>query len=616
MKKIVITTVIMLLMHSAVFGQLSTREEPISFSRTDIPALETSRAVKSFAQLDMEQIMQEDIEREKLGMPPRFGYKHSVNYNLENSGEWITLPDGGRIWRLAISSQGALSINLLYDKFWIPDGAKFWIYSYNRKQSIGAFTSKNNRGTKETPGKFATGLIFSGKIMLEYYLPKGVDETGNISISYVVHGYRHIALFDNADSDCYININCSFGLHWQAEKNAVALILVGNAWLCTGFLINNTANDGHPFFMTAEHCLRIGGNPSQWLFVWHYEMPGCENVTPPIAPTLSGARLIASSFVYDFALLELKEDPRLPNSGITPYYLGWDRMTINPGGGGIGIHHPGGNVKKISRADKVQTHYIGYGDMPADALWAVNFVEGAVSVGSSGSPLLIDNYRVIGHLIGIIPARCATTAYYGKFDVAWRGSVYPYPLAIRERRLGYWLDPLGTNPMFLDGIGIPSLPIYIFGSDVVCCDGSDFILRNPPQGAITWSVTAPFSISSTTGNSTRVTKTGTGTANGVLIARVNNIEAARRTITPCQAVYFTNRTVRADYTVTGCGDGDIIVRDVIVTDGAALTLNAVRNIYISNVTIAENSRLILSAGNEVVFDGYFEVHLGAEFEMR
>ena len=237
----------------------------MSFFRTDIPALERSdRSVRSFAQLDLHRIMQEDIEDEKLGIPPRFGYKRRVNYNLDNSGEWQTLVDGGRIWRLKLSSPGALSINLLYDKFWIPDGAKFWIYSSDQQHNIGAFTSVNNIGTRYEIEGFATGLVFSDQIILEYYVPNGVGDIGIISIAYVVHGYRHIRLPDTFEKSglgfgqsawCQVNVNCPEGQIWQNEKNAIALILVNGNRHCTGFLVNTTANDNRPLFMTADHCL-------------------------------------------------------------------------------------------------------------------------------------------------------------------------------------------------------------------------------------------------------------------------------------------------------------------------------------------------------------------------
>ncbi|MDR2425074.1 MAG: hypothetical protein LBD59_10195, partial [Prevotellaceae bacterium] len=64
--------------------------------------------------LNMALIYQEDESDEANGLPPRFGYSHPVNYDLTNSGEWTTLANGDKIWRLNIECAGALSINLLY----------------------------------------------------------------------------------------------------------------------------------------------------------------------------------------------------------------------------------------------------------------------------------------------------------------------------------------------------------------------------------------------------------------------------------------------------------------------------------------------------------------------
>jgi hypothetical protein len=141
MKRLFFSTIILLLFYCVVYGQISTQEEPVSF-KTIIPVLRVSeRTVKSFASLDMKKIEQEDKEDETNGVPPRFGYKHKVNYDLDNSGEWTVLSNGDKIWRLVISCQGALSINLLYDKFWIPDGAKY--FSLLRKSAYEKQIVKN-----------------------------------------------------------------------------------------------------------------------------------------------------------------------------------------------------------------------------------------------------------------------------------------------------------------------------------------------------------------------------------------------------------------------------------------------------------------------------------------
>ena len=144
-KQFLCTSTVLLFSCNLTFGQISTREEPLSFSRADVPAMRTNeRTQKTLPQFDREKIEREDREDAEKGRPPRFGYKHKVFYTLENSGEWTELPDGGKLWRLSISCPGALSINLLYDRFWLPHGAKFWVYSADRKHSIGAFTSANN----------------------------------------------------------------------------------------------------------------------------------------------------------------------------------------------------------------------------------------------------------------------------------------------------------------------------------------------------------------------------------------------------------------------------------------------------------------------------------------
>ena len=136
MKKLITLPAILLLSFSIMLGQITTQEDPISF-RMVIPVSfnMNERTQKKMPAIDLARILKEDMEEEELGFPPRFGYKHRVNYTLENSGEWITLPNGSRLWQLTISSPGALSINLLYDKFWLPDGAKLWTYSNDHKHT-------------------------------------------------------------------------------------------------------------------------------------------------------------------------------------------------------------------------------------------------------------------------------------------------------------------------------------------------------------------------------------------------------------------------------------------------------------------------------------------------
>ena len=238
MKKYIVLLGIIIFLQGANFAQLSTKELPVSFSLDESVAYSEENA-KIMPPLDMDIIAKEDIEDEMGGLPPRFGYPHKVNYNLNNSGQWSVLSNGDKIWRLEISCPNALSINLLYDKFWVPEESKFFIYSQDKKHTMGAFTSKNNKGSQNEIKGFATGLIYGDKIILEYYQPKDVKEQGVISIAHVVQGYRYINVIENTKDfgdagDCQVNVNCSEGQNWKNEKNAVALILVGGIRWCTG----------------------------------------------------------------------------------------------------------------------------------------------------------------------------------------------------------------------------------------------------------------------------------------------------------------------------------------------------------------------------------------------
>ena len=437
-------------------AQTQVKGKPLSLvyniSNTDLQQIITNN-------LDMDNLNAEDKQDELNNNPPRFGFPQDVNINTTNSGTWLKINEETSIWRIKIKCPNALSINLLFSKFHLLPNTKMYIYSTESKQIQGAFTEINNKGTYDYPRKFGTGLYYNDEIIIELDVP--TDNIGKdiFELAKVVHGYRDINIPNmdkktrgtgfTSSGSCQVNINCPEGNDWQNEKKGVALILVDGSRWCSGSLINNTCNDAKLYFLTANHCLdgldAISNNDaSNWSFVWNYESKDCN--TPQSEPTLfttNGATVIANFKPTDFALLELTESPI--NQNYPVYFNGWSR-TKTPIKGGVCIHHPEGDIKKISTYDIIpftSTNCVDNQSIPNN-WWGIKWVvtQNGFSVqqpGSSGSPLF-NKKKIIGQLFGV--GLCANIqcedpknqeVVYGKFNTSWDNS------STNEKQLAHWL---------------------------------------------------------------------------------------------------------------------------------------------------------------------------------
>ncbi len=420
-------------------GQISKGGTPPSFLTK---LLTDTVHVIQMPKINTDSIIQNDTTNTSLF---RFGYAIDVDFGMDNSGTWDTLPNGDKIWRLKISSDEAYSINLIYDDFWMPEDAQFFVYSEDKNMILGAFTSLNNK----IHNKFSTDLVKGDVITLEYYEP-AYTSSGRINVDKVIHGY--INTFSSGfgqSGDCNIDVNCPQGDNWCVEKRAVSLILVDdNQVHCSGCLINNARQDLTPYYLTANHCLR--GDEDTWLFRFKYWSPTCNQGDQPSRwVSISGASIRVNHNQYtgtDFALLELSNPPP---SGLGVLYAGWDRTASVPQSG-AGIHHPKGDAMKISLFNGHNVNAISiYED---EYYWEVQFDEGIVENASSGSPIFNQNYRIVGQLLGTWsanPISCDNPtgkALYGRFDVSW------------NLGLSAFLDPDNTG---VTSIGPTSPTIYL-----------------------------------------------------------------------------------------------------------------------------------------------------------
>jgi hypothetical protein len=394
--------------------------------------------------------------------PYRFGIILPVDISPDQAGNWTTLPDGNQIWRATVSSPGALALSAYFDRFHLPDGGKLFIYNADKSQVIGAFSSINN----SVSGLFATELIAGDEMTLEYVKPAGNDQVLQLHLNEITYAYRGVSFLDKngnvqgTSGKCEVNVNCPEGTDWQDQKRGVTRIYVkreGHAYWCSGSLLNNTKIDNIPYILTANHC---GYNSTekeleQWVFYFNYESPECSTTYQVKQLSLAGATLKAHSGDQltsgsDFYLIRMFDN--IPDS-FHVYYNGWSRST-GSSPSGVGIHHPGGDLKKISTYNKPLESSSWMGN-PGSTHWEVVWAQtvsghGVTEGGSSGSPLFDVHKRIVGLLSGGESA-CDSGSlnrpdFYGKFYWAWESDGND-----STGRLKDWLDPGSTDLPFLDG---------------------------------------------------------------------------------------------------------------------------------------------------------------------
>ena len=405
-----------------------------------------------FSKPDIKQLRAEDaINDEKGNSPWRFGINHETNLSPENSGTWKSLSNGGKLWLLKINCPEAQTINLTFENTSIPEGNELYVYDTGKTFILGKFTQKHIY-----EGQLGTELVPGENIIIEYYVaPENSENQGRLSVSTVTHGYRVAEEFQQKAfgqaGACNMNVNCPDGTEFSNQKRSVVMLVSGSNGFCSGALINNTEYDGKPYVLTANHCY---SNPASWVFRFNWESPDCANPgSSPSFTSLSGAVLRARRSASDMCLVEITgglESGTVPAS-YNAYFSGWDRTGENPDRT-FGIHHPRGDIKKISFDDNPSSptqSTIGGVTSDVNGVWSVIWDRNTTTQQvSSGSPLFDQSKRIIGQLWGGA-ASCSNLTgadYYGRVFMSWNPSG-----SNSTNQLEHWLDPSGTGAIIVDG---------------------------------------------------------------------------------------------------------------------------------------------------------------------
>jgi lysyl endopeptidase len=255
---------------------------------------------------------------------------------------------------------------------------------------------------------------------------------------------------------CQVDVSCTTPL--PAASNAVIWLVYinnGGTYICSGTVLNNTASDGTPYVLTANHCISSQTVASTLYSEFNYRSASCNATSGNYFPINgTSAALLYTAYNTDTTLLRL--NGALP-AGVL--FAGWDASTAPAINTTIsGIHHPRGDAQRLSRG-AVNGYYTRstdttnpnmanlFNDATAanSTILAVSLTSGIVEPGSSGSGLFKganNNPQLIGQLYGGQSAVCSTTTtsapqftVYGRFDVAFAAG------------MSTWLSP-NRNPVY------------------------------------------------------------------------------------------------------------------------------------------------------------------------
>lgn len=402
-----------------------------------------------------------------VGQALRIGDVQRVDLSLLSAGDarrgtWLAAGERD-VWALDIASEGAVSLDLHFSRFDLPEGAELYLSNADRSYVLGPI-----RGSDAlADGQYYTALIPGERLRLEVVADAAQRSQINLHLAGVTYGYRGLfGLQDHPDTitsgACNIDVACPLGDTWGDQIDGVGQYIFtrpnGN-YVCTGTLVGNTSGTPVPYFLTANHCVSTNDVAQTMRVYWNYQSATCRtpgsgasgSSLPRPATFSNGATLRMTYASNDTSLVELNA-PVPPAED--PFFVGWDRRNLaTPGNpqvtGAVSIHHPAGHEKRISKdEDSLSvTTYLSDAATASGSHYRIgNWEHGTTEGGSSGSALFAPS----GHLIGTLHgghASCSsnTQDWYGRIYQSWAGG------GSDATRLSNWLDPAGTAPEVFDG---------------------------------------------------------------------------------------------------------------------------------------------------------------------
>lgn len=380
------------------------------------------------------------------------------NVDAKTTGNWISTTHNDQamsVWRLAIESPNAYSINLGFSTYSMPKDGKLFIYAEGYQNIVGPFTDADN----EEHGQLWSPIIPGKRIMVEINVPTVSVEEVNLVLEKINQAYLDVTKLSEEfktlkSGSCNFDVVCPEGNNWRDQIQSVAAYSTGGSLFCTGAAINNAENNKRPFFLTANHCGINSSNAASVVAYWNFQNSTCRAANSSASGSSgngvlsqfnTGAIFRASYAVSDMTLIEF-DDPVLSSANV--FFSGWNRAN-STFSSAVAIHHPNVDEKRISFENNPVTisSYLGGTGTGSTHIRVADWDLGTTEPGSSGSPLYDPQKRIIGQLHGGFAACGNNDAdWYGRINQSWAGG------GTNSSRLQNWLDPSNSGVSAIDGI--------------------------------------------------------------------------------------------------------------------------------------------------------------------
>jgi Trypsin/Fibronectin type III domain len=348
--------------------------------------------------------------------PNQIGVNRSVEVSPNTRAQKFVNPDGSQLVVLIIKSPGASGVGVHFRNFALAEGDEMYVYGAATDSIVfGPFIEKGPWGS----GEFWSGTVDGDTAVIEFY--KRTDENGQgfeiFEISHIMAELDWRLRSNEPDVlNCEVDASCS----GDPEKNSAARILFNSngPHVCTGTLLNNTAQDATPYFLTANHCVNSQAVAQTVETYWFYQTTSCNSgVLRNWVHTGPGANLLATQASNDFSFIRLQN-----NAPAGAFFSGWTSTAQSAGANVFGLHHPDGylppSVNSYLRRSTGSVMNTNFNCLGLVNGYEIGWTSGSSEPGSSGSGLFTSN----GHyLVGVLscgpaPPTCNNPgAGYSKF---------------------------------------------------------------------------------------------------------------------------------------------------------------------------------------------------------